>query len=138
MPELRTFIRFFLLLFHRSKVPTSFVPLDQISSVAVLRTEDEYGLDKEINDFFNRFGIRVRLLSKRDKRLRTDEDLFISLLAERGMDETYAVECSTAKFKVGIHDIKNYFDLTVVPPEGGDARQVAIFQVIADILQKIR
>lgn len=138
MPELRTFIRFFLLLFHRSKVPTSFVPLDQISSVAVLRTEDEYGLDKEINDFFNRFGIRVRLLSKRDKRLRTDEDLFISLLAERGMDETYAVECSTAKFKVGIHDIKKYFDLTVVPPEGGDARQVAIFQVIADILQKIR
>lgn len=138
MPELRTFIRFFLLLFHRSKVPTSFVPLDQISSVAVLRTEDEYGLDKEINDFFNRFGIRVRLLSKRDKRLRTDEDLFISLLAERGMDETYAVECSTAKFKVGIHDIKKYFDLTVVPPEGGDARQVAIFRVIADILQKIR
>lgn len=138
MPELRTFIRFFLLLFHRSKVPTSFVPLDQISSVAVLRTEDEYGLDKEINDFFNRFGIKVRLLSKRDKRLRTNEDLFISLLAERGMDETYAVECSTAKFKVGIHDIKKYFDLTVVPPEGGDARQVAIFQVIADILQKIR
>lgn len=138
MPELRTFIRFFLLLFHRSKVPTSFVPLDRISSVAVLRTEDEYGLDKEINDFFNRFGIKVRLLSKRDKRLRTNEDLFISLLAERGMDETYAVECSTAKFKVGIHDIKKYFDLTVVPPEGGDARQVAIFQVIADILQKIR
>lgn len=138
MPELRTFIRFFLLFFHRSKVPTSFVPLDQISSVAVLRTEDEYGLDKEINDFFNRFGIKVRLLSKRDKRLRTNEDLFISLLAERGMDETYAVECSTAKFKVGIHDIKKYFDLTVVPPEGGDARQVAIFQVIADILQKIR
>lgn len=138
MPELRTFIRFFLLRFHRSKVPTSFVPLDQISSVAVLRTEDEYGLDKEINDFFNRFGIKVRLLSKRDKRLRTNEDLFISLLAERGINETYAVECSTAKFKVGIHDIKNYFDLTVVPPEGGDARQVAIFQVIADILQKIR
>ena len=55
MPELRTFIRFFLLLFHRSKVPTSFVPLDQISSVAVLRTEDEYGLDKEINDFFKFF-----------------------------------------------------------------------------------
>lgn len=138
MPELRTFIRIFLLLFHRSKVPTSLVPLEQISSVAVLRTEGDYAVDKEINDFFSSRGIRVRLLSKTSPRLRTDDDMFISLLAERGIDETYAVECSTAKFKVGIHNIRNYFDLTVQSPEGGDARQVAIFQSIADILKKIR
>lgn len=138
MPELRTFLRIFLLLFHRSKVPTALVPLDQISSVAVLRTEDDFSVDHEINTFFNRYGIRVHLLYKTDRRLRTDEDLFISLLAERSIDETYAVVCSTAKFKVGIHDIRKRFDLLVKPPEEGDARQVAIFQVIADILQKIR
>ncbi len=134
----RTCLRFFLLLFHRSKVPTGLLPLDRISSAAVLRTEGDSGLDDAVNIFFGKFGIRVRLLSRKDRDLRSGEDLFVSLLPKRSMDETYAAVCSTAVFKVGIHDVRNCFDLTVRPQEGGETDQVAIFRAITDILIKIR
>lgn len=138
MNFLRTFLRFFLLPFHRSKVPTGLMPLARISSAAVLRVEGDSALDDEINAFFGKRGIKPHLLSRKDRDLRTAEELFISLLPERCMDETYAVVCSTAVFKVGIHDVRNCFDLTVRPKEGEKTAQAAVFQAITDILQKIR
>lgn len=132
-------MRLLLLHHHRSKVPTGFLPLDRISSVAILRTPDEYAVDRVLIDFFKPLGIRLRLMSKEDKDLLSDEDLFISLLAEADIDELYAAYCSKAKFKIGTHNlVKDVYNIVVTTTQDGDARQVAIFNTIADILKKIR
>lgn len=139
MSGLRTLLRFVLLRRHRSKVPTGFVPLSDIRSVAVLRDPREYAIDAAVNGFFGPYGIKVKFLSTQDKDLRTDEDLFITLLPLPDIDERYAAVSSTARFKVGTHTVgKNVLDLVVSATEGGDARQVALFEAVTSILTKIQ
>ena len=139
MAGLRTVLRLLLLHHHRSKVPTGFLPLDRIESVAILRTPDEYAVDRMMKDFFTSRGIRVRLMSKKDKNLLSNEDLFICLLAEPDIDELYAAVCSKAKFKIGTHNlVKDVYNIVVTVTKDSDARQVAIFETIADLLEKIR
>lgn len=139
MAGLRTILRLFLLYGHRSKVPTGIYPLDSIESVAVLRSPDEYAVDRMITEFFRPRNIRVRLLSKEDPDLRTDEDLFISLLAEPDIDELYAALSSKAKFKIGIHNLRpDVYNMVVTVADSEDVRQVAFFETIQDILTKIR
>ena len=139
MSGLRSVLRFFLLYSHRSKVPTGIYPLDSIESVAVLRSPGEYALDRMVTDFFRARNIRVRLLSKQDPDLRTDENLFISLMAVADIDELYAAVSSKAKFKIGIHNLRrDVYNIVVTVTESGDARQAAIFETIEDILMKIR
>ena len=139
MSGLRSVLRFFLLYSHRSKVPTGIYPLESIESVAVLRSPGEYALDRMVTDFFRARNIRVRLLSKQDPDLRTDENLFISLMAVADIDELYAAVSSKAKFKIGIHKLRrDVYNVIVTVTSDGDARQVAIFNTIADILTKIK
>lgn len=139
MAGFRSILRFFLLYSHRSKVHTAITPLSEIESAVVLRTPGEYSLDRVIIDFFKDRNINLRLISKEDDDLRTNEDLFISLLAEPDIDELYAAVSSTAKFKIGIHKLRrDVYNVIVTVTSDGDARQVAIFNTIADILTKIK
>lgn len=139
MHKIRTFARFILMLHDRSDRPTGLMPLEAINDVVVLRDEENNDLDDEIRKYFKRKGKPVRIMSRHDRKLRSKEDLFISLVREPDVNERYAAMSSRAGFKVGAHPVKyGVYDLVVSPSENGDARQVVVFEAVTGLLEKIR
>lgn len=140
MHKIRTFLRRLLLLHDKSDQPTGLVPLGSLHTAVVLRDpEGQSSLDSEIQNYFKRKGLTVRLMSMRDSKLRSKEELFLSLIVADDVNETYAAVSSHAKFKIGTHQVKgNIYDLVVSPSRNGDARQIAIFEAITKMLEIIK
>jgi len=140
MHKIRTFFRLLLLLHDKSDQPTGLLPLETIQTAVVLRDPEEQGtLDREIRNYFKRRGMAVRLLSRCDSRLRSKEELFISLVTEGDLNELYAAVSSHAKFKIGTHQVKGgIYDLVVSPSKSGETGQSTLFRTITDLLEKIK
>ena len=137
--KIRTFFRLLLLLGRRSKRPTGLVSLAKIRTAVVLRDAGDESLDRSITDYFKKKGIEVRLLSIRDKRLRSREDLFVAILEKTDFNERYAALSSTSCFKVGRRPFRgDVYDLVVSPAEGGDGSQRTVFEAITGYLERIR
>lgn len=139
MRKIRSFLRRLLLLHDKSDQPTSLMPLRMIHTAVVLRDSEDSSLDQEISAYFKRQGIKVRMMSRREQKLRSKEELFISLVPDADIDELYAAVTSRAKFKVGSHPLKyDVYDLVVSRAKGGDFRQKAVFEAITKMLEKIQ
>jgi len=127
---------------HRSTVPTGFLPLSEIRSAVIYMDLDESGgepLKLRLKDFFGKQGIDLRLLSPHDKDIRTSSDLFIALNARPCIDERYAATSSTARFKIGRHQLrKGVYDFIVTDQEDAHAPVSSVFDVIVNLITSIR
>lgn len=140
MHKIRTFFRRILLHHDKSDRPTGLHPLEHLHSAVVLRdVEEDSGPDEAVRQYFRQKGMTVRFMCRRDARLKSGEDLFISLVHDADFNELYAAVSSKAMFKVGAHPVKGgVFDLVVSPSDGGDARQIAVFKSMTELLEKIK
>ena len=108
---------------YPSKVPTGLVPLSALRT-AVLYLASPFELTEpqklEISGFFQKYGITAGFIYADTEVLKTDAELFISLSVTDDIFERHAAVTSTARFKVGRHQLKNGtydFVLSDVNPE---------------------
>ena len=105
----RKLIHFLRLRRNRSTVPTGLVPLSGLHS-AVIYLENPGDLSEpqkvSVTTFFKQHGIGTSWLHAEDEELRSSSDLFISLSLSGDIFERYAATCSSARFKVGRHQLK--------------------------------
>lgn len=127
---------------HRSTVPTGLVPLSDMHSVVIyLDNADDLSEPHKtkIRRFYEDSGLSVRFLYADDESLRTESDLFICLSSEGGINERYAAGSSSARFKIGRHQLKrDVYDLVVTDnsPEPGPVLDA--YQAIESYLLTIR
>lgn len=138
----RKLIRLFCTGRHRSTVPTGFLPLSGIKSAVVYMDHEESGVEPlklKIKDFFGRQDIQLTFISPIDKDIRTSSDLFIALNARPSIDERYAATSSTARFKIGRHQLRrSVYDFVVADPEEAQTNVSAVFDVIEKMITSIR
>ncbi|MBO4671758.1 MAG: hypothetical protein J5640_07980 [Bacteroidales bacterium] len=127
---------------HRSTVPTGFLPLSEVHSAVVYLDPEDSGVEPlklRLKDFFGKRGIGLQIAGPSDKELRTSSDLFIALNARPGIDERYAATCSTARFKIGRHQLKkDVYDFVVTDQEDTRTSISAVFDVIENMITSIR
>jgi len=142
MQFLRKIIRLFCTGSHRSTVPTGFLPLSETKTAVVFTSQSEPGLDSATaaaRKFFADRGITVRFISAADKNIRTQSDLFIAINAHKSIDERYAARSSTARFKLGRHQLRRQvYDILVTDATDEPASQDKAFKSISDILTTIK
>ncbi|MBO4743150.1 MAG: hypothetical protein J5533_05900 [Bacteroidales bacterium] len=127
---------------HRSKVPTGFLPLKEIHSVVVFVDGADEGLEPtkvRILKFFGDNGIKVRFISALDEDLRTSSDLFIALNGHKSVDEHYAAAASTARFKIGRHQLgRQLYDCVVADPTEEPVFVAAAFDYMTKLITQIK
>ncbi|MBR5906046.1 MAG: hypothetical protein IKZ51_06285 [Bacteroidales bacterium] len=105
----RKLIHFLRLRRNRSTVPTGLVPLSGLhSAVIFLENPGDISEPQKVSvaTFFKQHGIGISWLHSEDEELRSSSDLFISLALSGDIFERYAASCSSARFKVGRHQLK--------------------------------
>lgn len=139
MSGLRTIARFLLMRHHRSKVPTGILPLSEIRTAVVFRDPKEPCPDRDIQRFFDSYGIKYRIISEFDKDVRASEDLFISITAKTSVSERYSATSSTSRFKIGRRPVgHNVYDVVLSNPEDFHRSELVAFGVICDFLRTVR
>lgn len=142
MKLLRKIIRLLCTGSHRSAVPTGFVPLSGIRSVVVFSDPGDQGQAAALaaaRKFFSHSGISVKTITASDRNVRTESDLFIALNGRKSIDERYAAASSTARFKIGRHQLRRQvYDVIVSDPEDAPASADAAFSAISKILTTIQ
>ena len=142
MQLLKKIVRLLCIGSHRSTVPTGFVPLPEIRSVVVFSDPSDPGQVAalaETHKFFAHRGISVKTVTASDRNIRTQSDLFIALNSKKSIDERYAAASSTARFKVGRHQLRRQvYDVVVSDPDEESAGADAAFRAISNILTTIK
>ena len=142
MSALRKLIRLLCLRAHRSDVPTSFVPLSELRSVAVFVDDSDPGCEParlSIRKFFGDRGMEISVISASDRDIRTSSDLFIALNTKGSIDERYAAASSRARFKIGRHGLRNSpYDFVLSDPEEGPASVGDAFDANARLLTSVK
>ena len=127
---------------HRSTVPTGLIPLSEIHSAVVYVDPLESGVEPlklRLRDFFGKRGIELRIIGPSDKDIRTSSDLFIALNGQKSIDEQYAASSSTARFKVGRHQLpKDLYDCVVTAPGEENATVASSFDLIENLITNIQ
>ena len=127
---------------HRSDVPTGLVPLSDISTAVIFMDCPEDLLESQkigIMGFFKHHGITVSFLYADDEELRTSSDLFISLSVQGGINERYAAVSSTARFKIGRHQLKgDVYDFVVTDGAPEPVPALDAFKVIEHFILNIQ
>ena len=125
---------------HRSPVATGILPLKDIHSVVVFVDGADAGLEPlkiRIQKFVQ--GCSVKFVSARDKDLRTSSDAFIAINSTPSVDERYAAVWSTARFKVGRHQLPHQvYDLVVSDPGEEPAPVGTAFEVMSNLITQIK
>lgn len=134
--------RYLTLNSHRSKVPTGIIPLRQIKSVVVFVDSSDQGLEPtklQINKFFGDNNIRVRYVNASEKNLRTESDLFIALNGHKSVDEHYAAAASTARFKIGRHQLgRQLYDCVVADPTEEPVPVATAFDIMKNLITHVQ
>lgn len=124
---------------HRSPVATGIIPLAEMHSVVVFVDGADPGLEPtkiRIRKFFE--GRSVSFVSARDKDLRTGSDVFIALNSTPSVDERYAAVWSTARFKIGRHQIPGQvYDMVVSDPGEEPSAVSSAFDVMSNLITHI-
>lgn len=127
---------------HRSKVPTGIVPLKEIRKAVVFVDTADDGLEPtkvRIKKFFGDNGISTTFISAADAKLRTQSDLFIAVNGHKSVDEEYAASASSARFKVGRHQLKRQvYDCVVADPTDQPVPVGAAFDLMMKVLTNIK
>lgn len=138
----RKVVRWFCLGAHRSKVPTSLLPLSEVKSAVVYVDATEAYSEPfklRLKDFFGKRGIELEIISEFDKDLRTDSDFFLALNPVPCINERYAASSSTARFKAGRHQFKrDIYDLVVLDAPGDPLPMKDAFDAIEKMLINIK
>ena len=127
---------------HRSTVPTGLVPLSGLSSAVIYLDNPGDILESRkisISTFFKRYGIQTSWMHSEDEDLRSSSDLFISLSSAHDINERYAAESSSARFKIGRSQLKgDVYDFVVTDngPEPAPASEA--FDVIEHFIVNIQ
>ncbi len=142
MSFLRKFGRWLCLRAHRSKVPTSLIPLSEVKSAVVYVDATEAYCEPfklRLKDFFGKRGISLKIIGEFDKDLRTDSDFFLALNPKPCLNERYAAISSTARFKAGRHQIKGgVYDLVVSDAPENPLQMKEAFDAIEKLLINIK
>ena len=138
----RKLIRYFCMGRHRSSVPTGLVPLSDLHSVVMYLNSPEDLQEPQkitIGKFFKQHGMELSFLHADDEELRSDSDLFISLAPKSDVNECYAAGCSSARFKIGRHQIKgDIYDFVVTDGTPEPAAAIDSYNVIEQFLLNIQ
>ena len=142
MKLLKKIIRLLCIGSHRSDVPTGFVPLSDVHSAVVFTDpgdQGQVGALAAAHKFFSHLGISVKTITASDRDIRTRSDLFIALNSRKSIDERYAAASSTARFKIGRHQLRRQvYDVIVSDPDDVPAAADAAFRAISNILTTIK
>lgn len=142
MKLLKKLARFFAISSHRSNVPTGFIPLRDMRSAVVFTDPADAGMEPlkvRIRKFFGDNGISTRFISAADKDIRTSSDIFIALNGHKSIDERYAAASSTARFKVGRHQLaRQVYDFVVSDPTDEPVPVAAAFDVMLKLITSIK
>lgn len=142
MSLFRKLKRLFCIGRHRSTVPTGFLPLSEVRSAVIYTDPDESGVEPlklRLKEFFGKRSIELKLISPHDKDIRTSSDLFIALNARPCIDERYAASSSTARFKMGRHQLRRgVYDCIVTDQEDAQAPVSSVFDMIVNLLTSIQ
>lgn len=113
----RKLIRYLCLHRHSSSIPTGLEPLSKLRSVVIFMDKADEITEPQkikIRGFFKEYGLSTSFLYMDNDDLRSSSDMFISLSLEGGINERYAASASTARFKVGRHQLEHdIYDLVV-------------------------
>ena len=142
MQLLKKIIRLLCTGSHRSTVPTGFVPLSDIRTVVIFSDPSDQGHVAALSSartFFSHCGISVQVITAADRNIRTKSDLFIAINGKKSIDERYAAAASTARFKIGRHQLRGQvYDVIVRDPDEEPAGSDAAFRAISNILTTIK
>ena len=135
--------RFLCIGSHRSTVPTGLVPLKDLHSAVVylLNQEDLTEPQKTaFTSFLRKYGLTSTVFIASDAlELRTSSDLFISLCPEDDINERYAATASTARFKIGRHQIKRgIYDFVVTDNGPEPVPVIEALEVIKHFITNIQ
>lgn len=141
MNPLRVFLRLLLMHSHSSRRPTGITPLSQIHSVVIYVCQDDPHCEPAkimMKHFFESRGINVRIICSYDRNIRTSSDLFLAMNNKVGISERYAARSSTAKYKVGRHQLRrNIYDVVVTDSSEEPMKVDVMFDAVKDILLKV-
>ena len=142
MKLLRKIKRYLCICGHRSTVPTGIIPLKDIRTAVIFVDGADVGLEPtkvRILKFFGDNGIKVRFISADDKDIRTSSDLFIALNGHKSIDERYAASSSTARFKVGRHQMpRQLYDFVVADPTDEPSPVASAFDLMLKLITHIQ
>ena len=134
--------RYFSIGSHRSNVPTGFIPLKEIKTVVVVTDGADAGLEPtkvRISKFFGDNNIKVKYISAADKDIRTSSDLFLAINGHVSVDEKYAASSSTARFKIGRHQVgRQIYDVVVADPTDEPVPVAAAFDYMTKLITNIK
>lgn len=141
MNPLRVLLRFLLMHSHSSKVPTEITPLSRIHSAVIYVCQDDPHCEPAkimMKHFFESRGISVRIICSYDKDIRTSSDLFLAMNNKVGVSERYAARSSSAKYKVGRHQLRhNVYDVVVSDTSEEPMKVDVMFDAVEKILLKV-
>lgn len=127
---------------HRSKVPTGIIPLKKIRKAVVFVDNADEGLEAtkvRISKFFGDNHISTAFISAADADIRTKSDIFIAINGHKSVDEQYAASSSTARFKVGRHQLKRQiYDCVVADPTDEPVPVAEAFDLMMKLLANIK
>ena len=142
MKLVRKLIRLLCMRSHRSGVATGLVPMNELRSAVVFagsNDPDRGLLERRVRAFMGAANINVQFVYPDSRNIRTDSDLFISLVPKSSIDERYAALSSTARFKVGRHQLSGgVYDLVVTDNESVSASSTDAFETISNLITNIR
>lgn len=142
MEFMRPVKRFLCMRRHRSSVPTGLVPISDIRTAVVFlnRHTDITEPDKVvITRFFEQNGVSWTFISPENEDIRTQSDLFMSLSPVESVHERYAATSSTARFKIGRHQIKGgIFDFVVIDNTVEPRPELDAFRVMRSFIVSIQ
>jgi len=138
----RKVLRFLLMRWFSSKVPTGLVPLSDVKSVVVYVDFEEEHCQPAIihvTSFFKKYGISVRVVSENSPKLRSESDMFLALNYVPCFSERYAAKTSKARCKVGRHQIRgNVYDVVISEPGEVPMKVDAFFKEMKSYLTLVK
>lgn len=141
MNPLRVLIRLLCMHSHSSKAPTGITPLCDIRSAVIYVCQEDPHCEPAkvmMRHFFESRGISVRIISSYDRDIRTSSDLFLAMNNKVGISERYAARSSSAKYKVGRHQLRrNVYDVVVSDTSEEPMKVDVAFESVKDILLKV-
>ena len=127
---------------HHSTVPTGLVPLSELhSAIIYLDKADDLSEPQKIRlqKFYADKGVSLSFIHADDEDLRSSSDLFISLSSLGDINERYAAGSSTARFKVGRHQLKrDVYDFVVTDNSPEPREPMEAYNVIEQFLINIQ
>ena len=92
-----------------------------------------------ITKFFGDNNIKVKYISAADKDIRTSSDLFLAINGHVSVDEKYAASSSTARFKIGRHQLgRQIYDVVVADPTDEPVPVAAAFDYMTKLITNIK